>query len=311
MRSTSYVDELSHVDQGGARIERIRIKEAGEEEIRFSWWKDGRFQTRPLDLSEDDLFFSHGWSGQGRCVLRALPAWPSNYAQWASWRWKHQLVAKFSNASVRCGCSIMPQLRLAQGRGPGDFTETCDADAPRLIVHADTTPANVHEAMRTEPIHDALAAKGLAPSEHLADAGYVSAGHIVTARERHGVDLIGPRGQTRAGKSKRRARSVPPTSRWTGGASACAARRATKAPPGVNTRTMRQVSPTPEPGSVRRSAGPARRGRAAGGPQAAGSACFHARSTRRSQPLGQGCKPKRAGASMDSAEVSRSRSHKV
>ena len=110
------------------------------------------------------------------------------------------------------------RLRPAQGRGPGDrvespydtearfrskagtdwtgyvahFTETCDADAPRLIVHADTTPANVHEAMRTGPIHDALAAKGLAPSEHLADAGYVSAGHIVTARERHRIDLVGP-----------------------------------------------------------------------------------------------------------------------
>jgi Transposase DDE domain len=72
------------------------------------------------------------------------------------------------------------------------FTESCDVDAPHLIVHADTTPANVHEAMRTGPIHDALAAKGLAPSEHLADAGYVSAAHIVAARERHCVDLFGP-----------------------------------------------------------------------------------------------------------------------
>src|SRR3954465_16062088 len=66
------------------------------------------------------------------------------------------------------------RLRPAQGRGPGDriespydsearfrskagtswtgymvhLTETCDAGAPRLVVHADTTPANVHEAMR-------------------------------------------------------------------------------------------------------------------------------------------------------------------
>src|SRR3954462_6630561 len=70
------------------------------------------------------------------------------------------------------------RLRRAQGRGPGDriespydsearfrtkagmswtgymvhLTETCDAGAPRLVVHADTTPANVHEAMRTGPI---------------------------------------------------------------------------------------------------------------------------------------------------------------
>ena len=111
------------------------------------------------------------------------------------------------------------RLRPVQGRGPGDrvespydtearfrskagtdwtghvvhFTETCDPDAPRLIVHADTTPANVHEAVRTgPPIHDALAAKGLPPSGHLADAGYVSGGHIVAARERHRIELVGP-----------------------------------------------------------------------------------------------------------------------
>jgi IS5 family transposase len=60
------------------------------------------------------------------------------------------------------------------------------------VVHTDTTPANVHEAMRTALIHDALVAKGLAPSEHLVDAGYVSAEHLVGAREQHGIDLIGP-----------------------------------------------------------------------------------------------------------------------
>src|SRR3712207_2384448 len=103
-------------------------------------------------------------------------------------------------------------FRSAQGRGPGDrvespydiearfrskagkswtgymvhLTETCDADAPHLIVNADTTQANVHEAPRTAPIHDALAAKGLAPSEHLVDSAYVSAAQFIAARERHG-----------------------------------------------------------------------------------------------------------------------------
>ncbi len=72
------------------------------------------------------------------------------------------------------------------------LTETCDADMPRLVVHADTTPANMHEAERTAAIHDALAAKSLAPSEHLVDSAYVSAGHLVTARTQHGIDLVGP-----------------------------------------------------------------------------------------------------------------------
>ena len=110
------------------------------------------------------------------------------------------------------------RMRPVQGRGPGDrvespydtdvrfrsksgtswtgymvhLTETCDEGMPHLIVHADTTPANVHEAQRTAPIHDALAAKDLAPSEHLVDSAYVSADHLVTARTRHGIDLVGP-----------------------------------------------------------------------------------------------------------------------
>jgi transposase len=110
------------------------------------------------------------------------------------------------------------RLRPAQGRGPGDriespydtdarfrskagmswtgylvhLTETCDAGAPRLVVHADTTPANVHEAMRTAPIHEALAAKGLAPSEHLVDSAYVSANDLIMAHEQYGIDLVGP-----------------------------------------------------------------------------------------------------------------------
>ncbi len=110
------------------------------------------------------------------------------------------------------------RMRSVQGRGPGDrvespydtdarfrskhatkwtgymvhVTETCDADMPRLVVNTDTTPANMHEAERTAAIHDALAAGGLAPSEHLVDSAYVSAGHLVTARTRHGIDLVGP-----------------------------------------------------------------------------------------------------------------------
>ena len=110
------------------------------------------------------------------------------------------------------------RLRPVQGRGPGDrlespydtearfrtkanttwtgymvhFTETCDAGAPRLVVHADTTPANVHDALRTAPIHAYLAAKNLAPSEHLVDSAYVSADHLISAREKYGIDLVGP-----------------------------------------------------------------------------------------------------------------------
>lgn len=72
------------------------------------------------------------------------------------------------------------------------FTESCEENEPHLVLHADTTPADVHEARRTEAIHTALAAKDLVPAEHLVDAAYVSAAHLTHAREQHGIDLIGP-----------------------------------------------------------------------------------------------------------------------
>jgi transposase len=69
-------------------------------------------------------------------------------------------------------------------------------------VHADTTEAGVHEAMRVETIHAALATKSLVPSEHLADAAYMGAELLVAARERHGIDLVGPQRRNSAWQAK-------------------------------------------------------------------------------------------------------------
>lgn len=38
-----------------ARMERLTMKADGSDEIRFSWWKDGKFAPRPLDLAASDL----------------------------------------------------------------------------------------------------------------------------------------------------------------------------------------------------------------------------------------------------------------
>lgn len=55
MRETEYARELASASVGEARIERIHVKELEQDEIRFSWWKDGRMVPRPLDLPEDEL----------------------------------------------------------------------------------------------------------------------------------------------------------------------------------------------------------------------------------------------------------------
>jgi hypothetical protein len=61
MRETHYAQELCEPgirrwpNGEEARMEKLHIKETGEEEVRFSWWKNGKIVPRPLDLSEDDL----------------------------------------------------------------------------------------------------------------------------------------------------------------------------------------------------------------------------------------------------------------
>ncbi|WP_050783589.1 transposase [Methylobacterium nodulans] len=42
------------------------------------------------------------------------------------------------------------------------------------------------------PAHEALADKDLLPAQHLVDTGYTDAGLLIEARQRFGVDLIGP-----------------------------------------------------------------------------------------------------------------------
>ena len=55
MRDTKYAREIATAKHRGARVERLHVKGTDAEEIRFSWWKDGKMMMRPLDLPEQDL----------------------------------------------------------------------------------------------------------------------------------------------------------------------------------------------------------------------------------------------------------------
>ena len=59
------------------------------------------------------------------------------------------------------------------------LTETCEADQPHLIIDVHTTCAAVSDAAMTGPIHRTLAARGLLPSRHLVDSGYIDANLLV------------------------------------------------------------------------------------------------------------------------------------
>ena len=56
----------------------------------------------------------------------------------------------------------------------------------------ETAPATESDVATVAPIHRGLAAKALLPAQHLVDAGYPDADHLVTSRTEYGVDLLGP-----------------------------------------------------------------------------------------------------------------------
>ena len=81
---------------------------------------------------------------------------------------------------------------------------------PNLITNVATTDATVTDNQMTEPVHDALAARNLAPGRHYADSGYASAALVVSALTIWGIALIAPlladtSAQARAGHGYARA----------------------------------------------------------------------------------------------------------
>lgn len=72
------------------------------------------------------------------------------------------------------------------------LTETCDPERPCLITHGETTVATVPDDQVIAPIHTALAARDLLPTEHLMDAGYTTAGNVADSRATYQVDVVGP-----------------------------------------------------------------------------------------------------------------------
>ncbi len=70
--------------------------------------------------------------------------------------------------------------------------ETCEPQTPNLITNVATTLATVHDRVSVPEIHDALAERDCLPDEHWVDAGYPTAGQVVTARREHGIVLHGP-----------------------------------------------------------------------------------------------------------------------
>jgi transposase len=78
------------------------------------------------------------------------------------------------------------------------LTETCDDDTPNLITDVLTTVATTPDSTMLPTIQANLAERKLTPREHLLDASYVTADHLVRSRRDYATDLIGPVGAERS-----------------------------------------------------------------------------------------------------------------
>jgi transposase len=72
------------------------------------------------------------------------------------------------------------------------LTEGGEDDLPHLITQVTTAPAIEQDHQALDAIQADLADHDLLPAHQLLDAGYVSAKRILSSRDRHAVDLIGP-----------------------------------------------------------------------------------------------------------------------
>jgi len=72
------------------------------------------------------------------------------------------------------------------------FTESCDTEAPRLIINVETTPATTPDDNMVEVVHRSPACRNLLPSADLVDKGYTHAKVLVASQGEHGVEIIGP-----------------------------------------------------------------------------------------------------------------------
>ena len=110
-------------------------------------------------------------------------------------RWREQ--KSFPPSSLMVASPYDLDVRYSQKRGQEwkgykvHLTETCEPDRPHLITHVATTAATDQDVTALEAIHDGLDARGLLPTEHLADGAYLSADELVKGRAR-GVEMVGP-----------------------------------------------------------------------------------------------------------------------
>ena len=177
----------------GARIDSYRFPKGDDVRTR---WAEQVGRDGYLILDAVAATGAPAWLREIPAVRVLGQAWEQQYRrEGQEVRWREGKDLPPSRDRLASPYDVDARYGLKRGMGwtgyKAHFSETCDPDLPRIITGVLTTDATV---TGTETIHQNMAGRHLVPGEHVVDAGYVTAAHIVTARDEHGIDLLGPVG---------------------------------------------------------------------------------------------------------------------
>lgn len=191
----------AHVDAGwaeryGARIDSYRFPKG--EDVRRRWaeqvGRDGYAILDAVAASDAPV-----WLREVPPVRVLASAWEQQYHRdGQEVRWREGKDLPPSRDRLASPYDLDARYGLKRGLGwigyKVHFSETCQANLPRIITGVLTTDATVTDTETTGTIHQNMADRRLVPGEHAVDNGYVTAAHVVTARDEYGIDLLGPVG---------------------------------------------------------------------------------------------------------------------
>jgi Transposase DDE domain/Transposase domain (DUF772) len=154
-------------------------------------------------LSAIDADPAAAWMNDLPRVLTLRTVWDQQYTPTRTGRLRLKDAKELPAAAERIHSPHDTEVRYSAKGRPGEqpdtewvgtkchLSESCDEDLPNLITDVHTTPATDPDVSATTDIQDKLISRGIAPAEHLMDAGYPSAENFAASATR-GITLVAP-----------------------------------------------------------------------------------------------------------------------
>ena len=177
-----------------SRVENYRLPktEAARQELAVAIGIDGRTLLEAIDRAT-----GQPWLAQIPAIQVLRRVWAEQYVeQDRQVRWRP--VEEMPPPADMVSSPYDTDARYSTKRDSSwvgykvHVTETCDADAPHVIVNVETTAATTPDDNMLAVIHKSLESRDLLPAEHLVDKGYTDSRVLVDSRHDHGITITGP-----------------------------------------------------------------------------------------------------------------------